>query len=82
MKHTKATPPGQPSKDVIVSKEFNLERRREESKNILKAKETQYIRDRQEAYPSIEEQLDMIYHKGVAKWKATIKKIKDENPKP
>jgi hypothetical protein len=33
------------------------------------------------AYPSIEEQLDMIYHHGIDVWKAEIKKIKDKYPK-
>lgn len=35
---------------------------------------------RREAYPSIGEQLDTIYHKGIEGWRADIKKIKDENP--
>ena len=42
----------------------------------------QYARDRAEAYPSIADQLDKIYHSGVAGWKADIKVIKDANPKP
>jgi hypothetical protein len=33
------------------------------------------------AYPSIEEQLDMIYHNGLDYWKAEIKTIKDTYPK-
>ena len=36
---------------------------------------------RQRAYPSIDEQLDDIYHNGIDGWKATIKAIKDANPK-
>jgi hypothetical protein len=42
----------------------------------------QYQRDRAEAYPSIADQLDKIYHSGVAGWKADIKVIKDAHPKP
>jgi len=42
----------------------------------------QYQRDRKEAYPSIEDQLDDIYHNGVDGWKATIKVTKDKYPKP
>ena len=42
----------------------------------------QYARDRAEAYPSIADQLDKIYHSGVAGWKADIKVLKDANPKP
>jgi len=41
----------------------------------------QYQRDRAKAYPSWQDQLDNIYHNGVAGWKATIKAIKDANPK-
>jgi hypothetical protein len=33
------------------------------------------------AYPSIEEQLDMIYHNGIDAWKESIKAIKDQYPK-
>jgi len=32
-------------------------------------------------YPSIGDQLDDIYHNGLDGWKATIKAIKDANPK-
>jgi len=41
----------------------------------------QYQRDRAEAYPAIAEQLDDIYHNGVAGWKASIKAVKDQFPK-
>jgi len=43
---------------------------------------TKYQRDRAAEYPSIEDQLDNIYHSGVAGWKTTIKAIKDKYPKP
>ena len=33
-------------------------------------------------YPPIEDQLDTIYHSGVAGWKTKIKAIKDKYPKP
>jgi hypothetical protein len=36
---------------------------------------------RRVAYPSVEEQLDMIYHDGIDAWKTEIKKIKDQYPK-
>jgi len=42
----------------------------------------QYARDRAEAYPSIEDQLDKIYHEGIDGWKTTIQAVKDEYPKP
>ena len=40
-----------------------------------------YQRDRAEAYPSIVDQLDDIYHNGVDEWKKTIKAVKDKYPK-
>ena len=41
-----------------------------------------YKSQRRAEYPSIEDQLDDIYHNGVAAWKTTIKAIKDKYPKP
>jgi len=41
-----------------------------------------YKSQRRAEYPSIEDQLDTIYHNGVAGWKTTIKAIKDKYPKP
>ena len=59
-----------------------------ESDILAKQKELQtaydnnkYQRDRAEAYPSIADQLDDIYHNGVDAWKATIKAVKDKYPK-
>ena len=44
---------------------------------------TKYQRDRAKEYPSIADQLDMIYHAGVGgdKFQATIKAIKDKHSK-
>ena len=41
----------------------------------------EYQRDRAEAYPSMADQLDDIYHNGVDEWKKTIKAVKDKYPK-
>jgi len=41
-----------------------------------------YKSQRKAEYPSIEDQLDDIYHNGVAGWKTKIKAIKDKYPKP
>ena len=41
-----------------------------------------YKSQRKAEYPSIEDQLDDIYHNGIDAWKATIKTIKDKYPKP
>ena len=42
----------------------------------------EYSRNRKAEYPSIEDQLDSIYHNGIDGWKTTIKAIKDKYPKP
>jgi hypothetical protein len=42
----------------------------------------QYQRDRASQYPSIQDQLDMLYHQGIDGWKAEIQKVKDAHPKP
>ena len=44
-----------------------------------------YQRDREEAYPSIQEQLDMQYWdavNGTNKWQEAVAKVKTDNPKP
>jgi len=42
----------------------------------------EYQRKREKEYPSIPDQLDDLYHNGVAGWKTTIKVTKDKYPKP
>ena len=45
----------------------------------------QYARDRADAYPSIQEQLDMQYWdsvNGTTTWKDAIEAVKTEHPKP
>ena len=43
----------------------------------------QYQRDRKPEYPAIADQLDYIYHNGIAKWKSDmVKPVKDAHPKP
>ena len=42
----------------------------------------QYKFDRAAAYPSIADQLDLIYHSGIDAWKAQIAAVKQEYPKP
>jgi len=41
----------------------------------------EYKGQRDGLYPSLEDQLDQIYHEGVDAWKATIQEIKDKHPK-
>ena len=40
-----------------------------------------YIAQRQQAYPSIADQLDLIYHQGLDAWKSAIQAVKEEFPK-
>ena len=40
-----------------------------------------YQRERASEYPSIVDQLDELYHNGIAGWKAKIKIVKDKYPK-
>ena len=53
------------------------------TKDQIKAKidEFAYEGKRAKEYPTIEDQLDDIYHNGIDAWKATIKVTKDKYPK-
>lgn len=42
----------------------------------------QYKVQRQQAYPSIADQLDTLYHGGYDAWKASIEAVKNQFPKP
>jgi hypothetical protein len=44
-------------------------------------KATEYQRQRAQAYPSMADQLDTIYHEGIDAWKAQIAAVKQEYPK-
>ena len=63
--------------------DYNDETKRKKHMATLKSEweNKKYQRNRAEAYPSIEDQLDKIYHSGITGWKADIKKIKDKYPK-
>ena len=41
----------------------------------------EYQRKRAAEYPSIVDQLDLLYHGGMDAWKATIQAVKDKYPK-
>ena len=53
------------------------------TKEQIKTKISQiaYIEKRVSEYPSIQDQLDDIYHNGIDSWKETIKAVKDKYPK-
>ena len=60
------------SEEDILTKQKELQTAYENNK---------YQRNRAEAYPSIADQLDDLYHNGIDGWKKTIKAVKDKYPK-
>ena len=59
--------------------------RAERAANEAESQATKYSRDRAEAYPSWQDQMDMQYHDavdGTTTWKDAVKAVKDANPKP
>ena len=65
-------------KDVTVEKSKIDEARTAINKELT---DTKYQRDRANEYPSVVDQLDLIYHSGIDAWKAKIKETKDKYPK-
>ena len=63
----------QPTEETIQTKLKELEADYDAKK---------YQRDRASAYPSWQEQMDLLYHGGVDALKAELKKTKDKFPKP
>lgn len=61
--------------EVQAREQAHLERMAEEDKMA-------YARLRANEYPSVEDQLDIIYHAGLEGWGAMIQSIKDKYPKP
>jgi hypothetical protein len=45
-------------------------------------KDTHYIAQRVDEYPSFSDQFDKIFHEGVDAWKADIQAVKNKYPKP
>jgi|DEB0MinimDraft_3_1074331.scaffolds.fasta_scaffold07908_3 hypothetical protein len=80
-----ATAPGQrkrsrsPNEDEKVA--FNDAYQKHVEK-MEQRKATEYQRLRAAEYPSIVDQLDAIFHKGLDGWKLEIQEIKDKYPKP
>jgi len=65
--------------DTTPISEADILAKQKELQADYEAKE--YQRDRAEAYPSIGDQLDDLYHNGIDGWKTTIKAVKDKYPK-
>jgi len=72
---------GDPEKEVCRDKDDNIVTIDNSVIAALIAA-NEYKEKRKAEYPAIEDQLDTIYHNGVAGWKTTIKAIKDKYPKP
>ena len=74
VKDSEGNPIPQPSEDEIekVKKAFLAK---------LKRDANDYKVKRAEVYPSVEEQLDILYHKGIAGWHDVIQEIKEKYPK-
>ena len=53
-----------------------------DAERIAQYEANEYQRQRASAYPSIADQLDLIYHEGIDAWKAQIAAVKQEYPKP
>lgn len=68
--------------EVQMSQQEEEQIQAEWQKNKEEQDKTEYIRNRKNEYPSIDDQLDLIYEKGIDAWKAEIKKVKDKYPKP
>ncbi len=62
-----------PTKEEV---EIELERLNTLSQSLV------YREKRAAAYPTISEQLDLLYHQGYDGWKQVIKEVKDRFPKP
>lgn len=65
-------PQGKPTQEEVEAEVIRLERQ-----SAL----NQYQRDRQQAYPSIADQLDILYHYGYEGWHAAISDVKQRFPK-
>lgn len=67
---------------VILSQEEEEVLRVEWVMNEKVQKENEYKVLRSDAYPSIPDQLDIIFHEGIDAWKTVIQEVKDRYPKP
>jgi len=82
--------------EYMVNDDFDLTKELDDEENVgkkiklegfltatefLKRYNADYATKRVNEYPSIEDQLDKIFHQGVDAWKADIQAIKDKHPK-
>jgi hypothetical protein len=63
-------------------KEITIEQIKEKRAELQAAYDSlEFQRLRKLEYPKIEDQLDLLYHKGIDGWKEEIQKVKDKYPK-
>ena len=71
---------------IFGEPEFEIPKWEDVEKEIellkIEFEKLEYQRKRKPEYPAIEDQLDLLYHKGVEGWKEEIQKVKDKYPKP
>ena len=67
---------------VLLTAEEISARKAEEAAFLADRAANGYKSDRASNYPSVVDQLDLIYHSGIDAWKAKIKETKDKYPKP
>ena len=77
-----ATPPGEPTLRRPLTPEERAKKDLDDAAFIKDRDANAYKGLRRLAYPSIEDQLDIIYHFGLEAWKVKIKETKDLYPKP
>jgi len=68
-------------KDKNTSPPSPEEIRKELDRLLEQYSKIEYQNFREKEYPSIKEQLDILYHQGYDGWKEKIKEIKDKYPK-
>ena len=67
---------------VLLTAEEISAREAEEAAFLADQAANGYKSDRAISYPSVVDQLDLIYHSGIDAWKVKIKETKDKYPKP
>jgi phosphoglycolate phosphatase-like HAD superfamily hydrolase len=68
--------------DTVQTKPTQQELETEVARLQAEYEDKEYQRQRAVAYPSIQDQLDTLYHGGYEAWKATITAVKEEFQKP
>lgn len=69
-------------KTVILTAAEEEEIKKDWINSSVKTTQNQWFYDREHAYPSIVDQLDLMYHVGFEGWNKVIQAVKDKYPKP